>query len=331
MGVPLPDHRLSTPGLAMSILATVDFSDASRAALRHAAREARCRDRALTVLHCLEARSTGTGLWSWLSGDDPEPETLRDRGRARLDDVVRATLDPSERPDDWTTRILVDSASEGIVSVLDEHACELVVMGATGRGRLEQFLIGGTTEQVVRSSPIPVLVVPDGVPAAPYERILSPVDFSECARLGLERATELAERDGAELLVLHHAHVASSGPGRPDMAPAREVVDRYRQDVDGKLDAWLKELETDAERYRKLLRVHAYDRHDPAEAIVESARDHDVDLVVMGTHGRRGVERLFLGSTTYKVLHRMPAPVLTVRRLPVERGGESGAQDSSSD
>lgn len=51
----------------------------------------------------------------------------------------------------------------------------------------------------------------------------------------------------------------------------------------------------------------------PFEVIVESVRDLQADLVVMGTHGRSGLERLFLGSTADKVLRRMPASVLTVR------------------
>jgi nucleotide-binding universal stress UspA family protein len=73
----------------------------------------------------------------------------------------------------------------------------------------------------------------------------------------------------------------------------------------------------------------------PHEAIVDYAGDHDVDLIVMGTHGRHGVSRILLGSVTERVVRRSPTPVLTVRGEETDRGasgdGTAGSDGAGAD
>lgn len=304
----------------MSILAAVDTSDASRTALRHAAREARLRDVPMTILYCLERESRGETWWHWLAGESSDPDVLRQRTRERLDAFVDEALAESHRPESWTIQIRESKPSDGIEAMLEESDHELAVLGATGSNRLEQFLLGSTTQHVVQNSPVPVLVVPKEASPHPYERILAPIDFSECARLGLQRAGHLAKREHAKMFVLHDTHVSSSGLGRPDLAPSSDVIERRRREAHETMDNHLEHLSLASDRVERILRVHSYDRHEPAEAIVEAVRDHGIDLVVMGTHGRGGMERVVLGSTTYRVLHRIPCPVLTVRSPLQEEG-----------
>ena len=114
-------------------------------------------------------------------------------------------------------------------------------------------------------------------------RILVPTDEAPCADRAFAHAAFLAERHGAELHVLRVLPVTGTEPGRPRERP---VPDGVRL----------------VEATRQAL--------DVADEIVRTARD--ADLVVMGTHGRRGVARVAVGSTTEQVLRRADCPVLAV-------------------
>lgn len=142
------------------------------------------------------------------------------------------------------------------------------------------------------------------------QNILVPIDFSECAENALHLALDLAVRAGAELHLVHVWPEASlseivainEGEAARDVAfqlneATVEPLRRLDPEVRGKIDI-----------------VHELLKNGhPAEAILAYARDHEIDLIVMGTHGRRGLRRWILGSVTEEVLHEAPCPVLAVR------------------
>jgi nucleotide-binding universal stress UspA family protein len=142
-------------------------------------------------------------------------------------------------------------------------------------------------------------------------RILVPTDFSEHSQRATEYALSLAERMGASVDVLHvwepPAHLEPETlvlvPG--DLGTPLEVEGLAR--AGRLLHAW-------AERYQASpvpLRVHL-ERGPAADTIVHFAQG-GYDLVVMGTHGRTGLARLFMGSVAQKVAARASCPVLTVQ------------------
>jgi nucleotide-binding universal stress UspA family protein len=137
-----------------------------------------------------------------------------------------------------------------------------------------------------------------------YERILLPTDGSESADAALDHAMDIARQYDAELHVLHvvSAAYAEAGPGH---ATAVETLESHGQET-------LAEI---AERARDAGVVVATEQRQgqPHRSIVEYAKDADVDLVVMGTHGRTGLQRYLLGSVTEKVVRTCDVPVLTVR------------------
>lgn len=141
-------------------------------------------------------------------------------------------------------------------------------------------------------------------------RILVPVDFSPCSRAALEQAAFLASRLGATLEVLHVWEPSGFvGPdtlavvpvtaGQPGWEEARASVRREVERI----------LPDGAGAAAVGIRVEA---GAPADTILAAAAS-GADLVVMGTHGRRGLARLLLGSVAEAVLRRAPCPVLTVR------------------
>jgi nucleotide-binding universal stress UspA family protein len=143
-----------------------------------------------------------------------------------------------------------------------------------------------------------------------FYRIVVPTDFSACSDEAWELAQRLAGALGSELVLVHvlvEAPLWSEGPFT--MARTREVFEAARQ--------WVRaELETRAEAARaKGLAVRTVLREGaPHEEIAALSTDERADLVVLGTHGRGGVNRALLGSVADRVVRLAPCPVLTVRR-----------------
>jgi len=148
---------------------------------------------------------------------------------------------------------------------------------------------------------------------SPIGKILCPVDFEAGSRAALAAARELAETFSAPVDVVHVIAVPHSI--RPDLmvwleaGHVRPVLDVARDQAQKQLEDWLREANAPAEQVGREMLVG-----DPAEAILERAREGGYDLIVMGTHGRKGMQRLLLGSVAEKVVRRSACPVLTVHR-----------------
>jgi nucleotide-binding universal stress UspA family protein len=143
-----------------------------------------------------------------------------------------------------------------------------------------------------------------------YRRILVAVDGSAAASAGLREALRLAKREGAELCILHV--VNESVPYTPLAgAPPINLIALLL----GSGRALLKKAQTQARKQgveATTILVETTQR-DAAGTIVAQARKRRVDLIVLGTHGRRGMLRLVLGSDAEQVVRTAPVPVLLVR------------------
>jgi nucleotide-binding universal stress UspA family protein len=140
-------------------------------------------------------------------------------------------------------------------------------------------------------------------------RILCPVDFSESSRRALDFAVALARHYGSSITVLHAystTPVAAYAPGLPVLEPLI-LTEGDRQQLHDALRAFAAEESDLAARVEILVREGM-----PARVIVDEADPIAADLLVMGTHGRSGFDRLVLGSVTERVLRKARVPVLTV-------------------
>ena len=137
-----------------------------------------------------------------------------------------------------------------------------------------------------------------------YDRILLPTDGSDAGNRAVDQAVGLAAETGAALDLLF---VVEDIPYAPEMvddtveAQIREVGEATLADIQERAGAAGVEV------------TEAIRDGAPHEAILEYAAEEDVDAVVMGTHGRRGLERYLLGSVAERVVRLSPVPVLTVR------------------
>ncbi len=297
----------------MTVFAATDFSEPACRALRVAAREARVRGESLTVAHCLKLDSD-VGAW-WKIFDRPElaPERLHLKARRRLESTVHEELPPDRRPREIHLRTALDSPAESLREIIDSIEPSIAVIGATGRGTIGSAVLGSTAEELVRSVRVPVLTVCKDTEPGRFARIVVPVDFSECCQYGLQTALQLARREDATLYVLHEAIMHTTSLGRPGLSPDDEVESNYRREFEKKLAVYLEQFETEGIELEPLVNVQCYRTRSASQAIVREAARHEVDLIVMSTHGHRGFRRFVLGSTTLEVLHELPAPLLTVR------------------
>ena len=138
-----------------------------------------------------------------------------------------------------------------------------------------------------------------------FKNILVPTDFGAPAKHALQVALALAEKFDANVTLLHACwtppwtYAATEALGWP--------MEEYDTAAKKELDLALGDARKQYPRVDEL-----FVAGDPAESILESARKVDADLLVLGTHGRSGLSRVFLGSVAEKVTRRATIPVLTV-------------------
>jgi nucleotide-binding universal stress UspA family protein len=143
-----------------------------------------------------------------------------------------------------------------------------------------------------------------------FKKILVPVDFSTCSGAALDYALRLGKELGAELEVVHAFEIPTFVPphvvvvmGEVEASLSEHAEREARQ----QLEAFLQSHGVGKETKRELL------LGPPALTVLERLSSNNVDLVVMGTHGRTGLSRWVMGSTAEKILRGAPCPVLTVR------------------
>jgi nucleotide-binding universal stress UspA family protein len=301
--------------LFKQILCPIDFSEFSRHAFDRAVSIARCYDAGISVLHVLPLPAVVHTVPFGPEGGPFGAEVV-DRHRVLAEFPKFLALEqPIGAP---VTYHVVEAKSPH--NVIHREAAklsaDLIVMGTHGRSGFERVLLGSVTEKVLRTSPVPVLTVPphapDVVPAGrdPFKRILYATDFSPGSEHALRFAASLAEHAAAQLILLHAVEPLAVGYDPiPVMAFDVTAYNAALADAAaGRLRAFVPEalrlgcdtddVVTSGRPYVEILRV---------------AAERQVDLIVLGIHGRSALDRLVFGSTTEHVLRRATCPVLTVR------------------
>jgi len=155
----------------------------------------------------------------------------------------------------------------------------------------------------------------------PFSKILVPIDFSDSSTEALRLAVQMASSGQSVLTLIHvvmdpsplYGQVGAPGVGGSTL---REIV---RAQKESRLES-LRELrsqEVSAAVDGQIVVRVGY----PPHVITALAADHDHDLIVMGTHGRTGLKRVFLGSVAERVIREAPCPVLVTREPPAPEVG----------
>ena len=150
----------------------------------------------------------------------------------------------------------------------------------------------------------------------PIKNILAPTDLSPLSAKGLEYAGSLAKRIGAQLTVCHavrteefvaHARLLEKGTGNPRVEEQlRHLVDRHKELLHDFVNRHLRSANPD------LVIAEIVEMGEPHRLIIDWVKPNDIDLIVMSTHGRSGLQRVMLGSVTEKVLRNAHCPMLVI-------------------
>ncbi len=192
---------------------------------------------------------------------------------------------------------------EAIVELAEDEGRDLIIMGVRGASFAERLFVGSTTARVIGLSSQDVLVVPDKASIG-WERILLATDGSEYSRKATQRAIELVQCSGGSLKVLS---VLEISPHIYAVAPeiAEEKIKLPKQ--------YVEEVKQEAAARGIIAEDFVREAESAYEVIIDLAREKDIDLIVMGSHGRTGLKRLLMGSVTERVIAHAPCPVLVVK------------------
>ncbi len=208
-----------------------------------------------------------------------------------------------------------------------EIKADAIVMGTHGRTGLQHVLLGSTAERTMRMAPCPVLTVrvaDEGAAAtaaragsAPaFRQILVPVDFSDCSLEAVEYAAVLAAQFSAAVTVLHVLEPVTYGLDFTLLPIGGQ--EKNRKQVETRMAEVAEAL-----RQKKVQASSKVIGGLPIDGILQTAVTLHGDLIVMGTHGRRGVSHLLLGSVVEGVMRRAPCPVLGVKSPKYETRTET--------
>ena len=148
------------------------------------------------------------------------------------------------------------------------------------------------------------------MPNADWKRICCPIDFSDASRAAMEVAADLARKNGADLVLLHAYPI----PGYTFPDGSVVASPKMMQDLAEQAERHLEDWRASAAELVGAPRVSTQKAiGEPAAEIVSFARSSGIDLLVVGTHGRTGIEHALMGSVAERVVRRAHCPVLTVR------------------
>jgi len=139
--------------------------------------------------------------------------------------------------------------------------------------------------------------------------ILFPTDFSQGARAAMDHAISLARDYNARLILLYVIQDISIAEWYiPSSLSVADLVEDMQKSAWTEMNKWAAEIATKVKDVDKLVV-----RGVPFVEIIKIAKDKNADLIVIGTHGRTGIDHMLFGSTAEKVVRKAACPVLTVR------------------
>jgi nucleotide-binding universal stress UspA family protein len=302
------------------ILFPTDFSEHSRHALPYAVKLAQEHRAELHLLHAIV-----------LHEEDPYDEAhhLPDAARIRdiMEEVARKRMGELVKDQDLPDLVLTQvhrrdvSAAPPIVEYARNEGIDLIVLGTHGRRGFRRLILGSVAAEVFRLAPSPVLAIrAETPPAGEHEirRILVPLDFSNPGTRALVRAGEIASFYRAEIQLLHvleeFLHPAFYNLG------ATSLKD-FDPDIVGRTESAMRELVASLWKSNGPAIRYSVAEGPPSREILLFAQEEESDLVVMATHGLRGVKDFLLGSTTERVLGGARVPVLALREPTSQEPG----------
>jgi nucleotide-binding universal stress UspA family protein len=283
-----------------NILLPFDGSEGAAEVLHHASEIAHWADATIQILYVADTTRDSVTV--------VEGQTVDALVRQGEDvvEVAAKTLDTLAVS--YDTDVVQGNPAPTIVEYAERYDLDLIVMPTHGREGVSRYLIGSVSEKVVRLSSVPVLTVrmqPDEQLTFPYENVLIPTDGSDAATHAAEHVVELAASLDATVHVLSVVDDSALGPDVRSTGSGKESEGAATDAVEA--------VVSEAERHGVTNTVRHIEHGAPAEVILDCIESNDIHAAGMGTTGRRGTDRILLGSVAEKTVRSAPVPVMTVR------------------
>jgi nucleotide-binding universal stress UspA family protein len=239
--------------------------------------------------------------------------------------VADTAAHANERGIDTETAVVQGGVAKTITEYAAAADIDCIVMPTHGREGIEELILGSTTERVSRLTTVPVLTLhPDSEAGDyPFESLLVPTDGSEPASIALQFAVDLAEETAAAIHLLSAIDTAVFGAAGHAPQHLEALQAEAREVVDAAADL---AATTGIEPQRATVEHGT----SVSGTIRSYAAEEDIDCIVMGTHGRTGLDRYLMGSVTESTLRSAAVPVFVVPSATAEDadGQEAIAEDS---
>ncbi len=292
------------------ILYATDFSENAEKAFVYALRLAQKHKAELIMLHVYDIPTS----WEYAQLSDAD-EIEREAGRS-LNNKLRELFNQHAVLHEYKVKasfraVENTSVTEGIISVIEETAPQLVVIGTRGGSRLKELLAGSTTRALLRKSPCPVLAIPLNAPERDLKEIVYATDFFEKDAEALARLVDIVRPFSPRIVVLHVS------------LPLEYAGDEKAE--------WFKEMVTDRVHYSNMsFQVLLSD--DIHNRLNSYLTRYDADLLVMLEKERTGlVDKLFHSDLVATMEFRTQVPLLSFNEhfLPVPSTEKAGAIQST--
>lgn len=301
------------------ILVPLDGSQLAEMILPHAAAYARANACTLDLLHVVSPPTAiNSSAWSMAPSVEiwREWENEVESGKHYIEVIADRV-----RKLGIEARTFVMEADPAICIVsfaLDHPEVVLVAMSTHGRSGIKRLVLGSVAEQVLHSSPVPLLVlhpshekdILNNIQVPEYSSILVPLDGSEFAVQALLQAKTLAHKLDASLTLVS---AVADGPLGIELNNIIDVPDEWTPEMEAQAD-YLKDIVQELKDEQIPVQA-VLEYGPPAEGILRVVDNTNTDLIVMSTHGRSGLSRFWLGSIAMKVVRNARCPVLMVRAL----------------
>ncbi len=274
-----------------SILLATDLSARCDRALERAAQLTKEWQAKLIALNVIDVPNTPDQMLAWVDNKSDD-SVLHVAAKQMARDVADLGISVSMQVVRST-----DTAATIQKTALN-NASDMIVTGMARNEILGRFLLGSTVTDLSRTVPIPLLVVRNRV-HAPYQHILVATDFSESSKLALQLTSRWFP---GRMLTVYHAHEA---PFSGFSSKQLEISRHLEQD---EFADFIKNSNLPANISVK----PAIELGMPAPAMTQYVRDHDIDLVVIGSNHKRGLLGEILGSNVSALLDWLPCDTLVV-------------------
>ena len=284
------------------ILLSTDGSEFSEGAVREAIRLAKRCSSSLTALSVIETNA--------------ELEALAPQVTEKAEKVARANLEAVQarsKKEGVDCAIAIHAGEDSWEYIVDEatkNKSTMIVMGRRGRSGLKRLMMGSVTTRVIGHSPCNVLVVPKAAQLE-FRNILVATDGSKYSAAAASEAIGLAKQNNSALTVISVVPSELATPVDIDFTVNQRefIAEKEMQEAEKNAKA-VKEA---AEKEGVFVKAFVMSGK-PAEAIIETAKEKRADLIVLGSHGRAGLEKLLMGSVTERVIVLAACPVMVVKK-----------------